>query len=257
MPSSTAKARLFVEPDLAPGRRLALSPGQAHYVNHVMRLGTGERIALFNGRDGEWAAAISRAGKGAVEVDVGDRVRLQREEPGPWLAFAPIKKARTDFIVEKATELGVSRLLPVITRRTVPSRVNVVRLAATAVEAAEQCGRLTVPRIDEPLTLDQLATDWPSERTLLVLDETGGGRPLAEVLQASYPGNTEGPYPNQGILAGPEGGFEPSELDGFDILPFVIRVGLGPRTLRTETAALSALACWQAILGDGRDSIRP
>jgi len=217
-----------------------------------MRLGVGDPLTLFNGREGEWAAAISRAGKGTIEVTIDDRLRPQREEPGPWLAFAPVKKARTDFIVEKATELGVSRLLPVITRRTGPSRVNVARLAATAIEAAEQCGRLTVPRIDEPLTMDKLAADWPSDRTLLVLDETGAGRPLAEVLQASCPGNTGSPYPNQGILAGPEGGFDPSELDGFDILPFVIRVGLGPRTLRTETAALSALACWQAILGDGR-----
>lgn len=252
MPSSRAKARVYVDADLAAGLSIELTGGQFHYLRHVMRLGAGDGVALFNGRDGEWLATIDGLGKSALIVVLGERLRPQRPEVDLWVAFAPIKKARTDFIVEKATELGASRLLPVITRRTEVSRVKVDRLAATATEAAEQCGRLTVPAVDGPVALDRLAADWPTDRVLLVLDETGGGRPIGEVLLESRPAASGDPVGPHGILVGPVGGFEADELDGLGKLPFAVRVGMGSRILRVETAVVSALACWQALMGDWR-----
>ena len=252
MPSCRAKARVFVDADLAAGVSLDLVGGPFHYLRHVMRLGVGDAVALFNGRDGEWLATVGAAGKSAIGVALGERLRPQRPEGDLWVAFAPIIKARTDFIVEKATELGASRLLPVITRRTEVSRVNVDRLTAHAVEAAEQCGRLTVPGVDRPVALDRLAADWPADRVLLVLDETGGGRPIGEVLLESRPAEAADPVGPHGFLIGPVGGFEADELDGLGRLPFAVRVGMGSRILRVETAVVSALACWQALMGDWR-----
>lgn len=250
MDGKSARVRLHVAADLAAGGAVDLAPEQAHYVSRVMRLGPGDALLLFNGRDGEWLAEIAETAKGRVRVRPEHRTREQRPEPGPWLAFAPLKKAETVFLVEKATELGVERLIPVATRRTVGGRVNVQRLIANAVEAAEQCERLTVPTVAEPTTLSRLLADWPRERTMFVGDERGGGKPLAEVLMASRPKASE-TAPSHGFLIGPEGGFEREELDGLRDLPFVTRVGLGPRILRAETAAVAALACWQAIVGDG------
>lgn len=256
MPSCRAqarpKARVFVDADLAAGVSLELTGGPFHYLRHVMRMGVGDAVALFNGREGEWLATIGRVGKSALGAAVGERLRPQRPEGDLWVAFAPITKARTDFIVEKSTELGASRLLPVITRRTEVSRVNVDRLAANAVEAAEQSGRLTVPEVTEPVSLDRLADDWPEDRTLLILDETGGGRPIGEVLLESRPAVPGDPVRPHGILVGPVGGFEADELDGLGILPFAVRVGMGSRILRVETAVVSALACFQALMGDWR-----
>lgn len=252
MPPCRAKARVFVDADLAAGVSLDLVGGPFHYLRHVMKLGVGDGVALFNGRDGEWLATVGRVGKSVLGAVVGERLRPQRPEGDLWVAFAPITKARTDFIVEKATELGASRLLPVITRRTEVSRVNVERLAANAVEAAEQCGRLTVPQVMGLVALDRLAADWPADRALLILDETGGGRPIGDVLLESRPAVPGDPVRPHGILVGPVGGFEADELDGLGILPFAVRVGMGSRILRVETAVVSALACWQALMGDWR-----
>ncbi len=249
MSPKLAKTRLFVDGDLAPGRRVVLGDGQAHYLGHVMRLGQGDPVALFNGRDGEWLAWVTEAARKGWTVTADACIRPQRREPDIWLAFAPVKKTRTDFLVEKATELGVSRLCPVFTRRTATARVNLARLGAQAKEAAEQCGRLTVPDVASPLELSAFAAAWPAERPLLVADETGGGAPIAEVVADG--GEGLGPM---GILVGPEGGFDPSELDLLVGLPFVTPVGLGPRVLRAETAALSVLACWQALCGDLREA---
>jgi 16S rRNA (uracil1498-N3)-methyltransferase len=182
---------------------------------------------------------------------VEERRRAQAPGPDLWLAFAPIKRARLDFLVEKAVELGVSRLQPVMTRHTAVSRVNQERLAANAREAAEQCERLSVPVVREARPLFDLMADWPSGRRLLVCSELGAAPPLSEVLQAA----TEQPKTPWAILVGPEGGFARSELDGLRKLPFVTAVGLGPRILRSDTAALFALAVWQAFLGD--DATRP
>ncbi len=251
MTKARTTPRLFVDVGLGPDSSLALDPAQTHYLGHVMRLRPGDRVRLLNGRDGEWSAVIENLGKNSCTVNINRSLRPQNTEPGPWLAFAPVKKTQTDFIVEKATELGASRLCPVFTSRTNSARINLDRMRARVIEASEQCGRLTVPDIAGPETLDRLMTEWPADRRLLVLDESGVGQPIAEVLE----GLREGPdriSHDCGFLTGPEGGFEESELDALRKLDFVTGVGLGWRILRAETAALAALACWQAILGDGQ-----
>jgi 16S rRNA (uracil1498-N3)-methyltransferase len=241
-------ARLFVPADLAAGARVALDEGQAHYLKHVLRLGPGGRVGLFNGRDGEWRAVIAAQDRRATTLAVEGQSRPQAPEPDLWLLFAPVKRAPIDFVTEKATELGASALIPVLTRRTIASRVNTDRLAAIAREAAEQCERLTVPRIAEPVRLEDLP-DLLDDRWLVVCDETGG-RPIAEAVRV------ESPKKAAAILVGPEGGFAPGELDAILKLPFASRVGLGPRVLRADTAALAALAVFQALAGDWH-SARP
>ena len=253
MSMSRPKVRLFVVDALDEGEAINVSAAQAHYLQRVMRLSTGDGVALFNGRDGEWIARISAIGKGRCSVVVEGLHRNQRNEPDLWLAFAPVKKARLDFMVEKATELGVSRLWPVFTRHTVAGRVNLERMRANAMEAAEQCERLSVPEICEAVTLDRLIDAWPVERHLLVMDETGSGRPISEALGVFHR-PLPGEFAGCGILVGPEGGFAPSELDALRKLSFVTLVGLGPRILRADTAALSALVCWQASMGDWGDA---
>ncbi len=242
--------RLHVEEHLAEGVAVGLDHGRAHFLRSVLRLAKGARVALFNGRDGEWLARLEGLGKGWASLAVERRLREQDETPDLWLAFAPIKRARIDFLAEKATELGVARLLPVFTRHTAVGRVNVERLAANAREAAEQCRRLSVPEVAEPRELFALLSDWPAERRLLLCSEAGEARPIAEVLaELAESGAAAGPA---AVMTGPEGGFAPDELDALTKLPFVTPVGLGPRILRADTAALAALACWQAVLGDGR-----
>jgi len=221
---------------------------QCHYLVHVMRINAGDRIALFNGEDGEWQACVDRVGKNDCILNVDDNLRPQEPETGPWLAFAPLKKTRTQFVVEKATELGVSRLWPVFTGRTTTDRVNLQRLRAHAIEAAEQCDRLTVPIISEPSILSDLVADWPNDRRLLVMDCSGQGTPLLNVLSSMGAPVAEGRQQPPGLLVGPEGGFTRAELDDVAALPFATAVALSSRTLRAETAALSALACWQAVV---------
>lgn len=240
-----------MEAALGPGAAVGLAPEQAHYLRSVMRLGVGAPLALFNGRDGEWQARIEALGKGWASCAVERQLRPQAGEADVWLVFAPIKRARIDFIAQKATELGVSGLWPVFTRHTAMSRVNLERLRANAVEAAEQSARLTVPEIREPVTLDEALVRWPAERRILLCDESGGGVPIAEALAVS--GAKPAPW---AVLIGPEGGFSPAELDRLRKLPIVTAVGLGPRLLRADTAALAALACWQALAGDWRGARR-
>ena len=243
------KTRLFTAADLAAGDTVPLAAAQARHLFRVMRLGPGAVVALFNGHDGEWRAVVDSAAGDGGTLRVLERLRPQRPEPDLWLAFAPLKKTATDFVVEKATELGVSVLQPVFSRLTATRRVNCERLAANAAAAAEQCRRLSVPEVREAAPLPRVLAGWPPGRTLLALDESGGGEPIAEVL-ARLGG--DGPAPAHGILSGPEGGFAASELDALRKLAFVVPVGLGPRILRAETAAVAALACWQAALGDWR-----
>lgn len=241
------KIRLFVDAALATGAAVAATPGQAHYLRSVMRAGQGEAVLLFNGRDGEWVAGLDWGGKDRCRFAVESLRRPQGPAPDLWIAFAPLKKTGTDFVVEKATELGVSRLIPVFTRHTATARVRRERLIANAVEAAEQCGRLEVPEVAEPLALADLVAAWPAGRRLLVADETGRGRPLADALAA-----TGTARPPLALMVGPEGGFADEELDALDKLPFAVPVSLGPRTLRAETAAVAGLACIQALAGDWR-----
>lgn len=242
---SFTRVRLYVEADLSPAMPLTLDRDQSHYLANVMRRAAGDRVALFNGRDGEFWADITDARRGAVSVETGEQMRAQASEPDLWLAFAPIKRAAVDFLVAKATELGVSRLVPVLTARTNTERVNTKRLRANAIEAAEQSERLTVPDIAEPVKFSGLLRDWPADRTLLFGDETGQGRPVAEVARAC----AQAPSP-LAVMTGPEGGFAPDELDRLGELTFVTPIGLGPRVLRADTAALAALSVIQAIAGD-------
>lgn len=241
--ASEFKTRLFVDFDLATGTVVALDGDRAHFLRNVLRLKPGDRIALFNGRDGEWSAGIADLGKRAAALEVGDLIRGQPTEADIWLAFAPIKRARIDFVAEKATELGASVLWPVFTRYTSMDRVNVERLRANAIEAAEQCWRLTVPEVREPVRFEEMLEQWPTERRLICCDETGAGAPIVDAVK-------DLPRGPAGLLIGPEGGLAKEELDRLDKTPNVCRVGLGPRILRAETAALAALACWQAAVGD-------
>jgi 16S rRNA (uracil1498-N3)-methyltransferase len=244
------KLRLFIENDLGDGATIILGRDQSHYIANVMRAATGDGVALFNGRDGEWAGEITSLGKRAVDLRVVDRLRPQVPEPDLWLAFAPIKRGRIDYVAAKATELGVARLIPVMTARTQMTRVNTGRLRANAIEAAEQCERLTVPDVSEPVSLSEMLSTWPAERRLLVGDETGGGQPIAQVAHEIAAG-AKLPC---AILVGPEGGFSVDELDALGKLAFVTKVGLGPRVMRADTAAIAALSVIQAIAGDWRDS---
>jgi 16S rRNA (uracil1498-N3)-methyltransferase len=238
--------RLFVEDDLAQGAVLTLDGPRAHYLRDVLRLGVGAEVLLFNGRDGEWQAKVIATAKRSLNLVLETQTRPQAPEPDLWLCFAPVKKARIDFIAEKATELGVSALVPVLTRRTNVERVNLERLRANAVEAAEQTERLTVPDVREPASLDQMLKSWLATRRLLIADETGGGKPILDALADAQPG----PW---AVLIGPEGGFTREELDRIAALPGVLPVGLGPRILRADTAAIAALACLQAAIGDWRE----
>lgn len=239
--------RLFVTADLAAGAEIPLAEGQAHYLRAVMRRSAGDGIALFNGRDGEWRAVLSELGKRRAVARAEALSRPQTAEPDLWLVFAPLKRTATDLIAQKATEMGVSALLPVFTARTDAQRVNTDRLAAIAMEAAEQCERLSVPRVAEPRPLDALLGDWPADRRLILCDETGRAPPAAEVFGAleTDPAGAPG-----ALMIGPEGGFAKGELDRLRKLEFVTPVALGPRILRAETAAVAVLALWQSALGD-------
>jgi 16S rRNA (uracil1498-N3)-methyltransferase len=252
---SRTKVRLFVAAALSLGASVPLSPDQAHYANKVMRLGPGDRARLFNGRDGEWRARIEALGRKGAAAVAEEQLRAQSSEPDAGLLFAPLKKSALDFLIAKATELGVAELRPVMTRRTTSERVNIERLRAQAIEAAEQCERLTVPEVRPMLTLERALGDWNDTRRLFVADETGGGAPVAEAFSGARAAT--GPQGPVAFLVGPEGGFERSELDALARLPFVTRVALGPRILRAETAALALLACWQALAGDGRSPPPP
>lgn len=242
MSETRPKIRLFVESELANGQTVQLAGPQAHYLRSVMRLGPGDAIAVFNGVDGEWRATVDDLRKSGGSLCIADQLRPQTEEPDVWLLFAPVKRAAVDFLVQKATELGVSRLVPVVTRRTVVERANVDRLRAVAIEAAEQSHRLSVPEIATPLPLDRVIDEWPAQRPLIFCDEAGGP-PLAAVLR-----DRADSFHAPAILIGPEGGFDEMERKWLGELPFSTAVSLGPRILRAETAALAALAIWQGLI---------
>lgn len=240
-------ARLYVEHDLDKGRSIGLTAAQAHYLKHVLRLSAGARVSLFNGRDGEWMSRIDTIGRGWGSLKVEEHLRDQADEPDLWLLFAPIKRARLDFLVQKAVELGVSRISPVYTERTEVKRLNLERHRTNVIEAAEQCERLSLPEFTEPCGLAAALETFPSNRQLLVCAERGDAMPLDALLHEPQSKGV-----SHAFLCGPEGGFSQTELDGLGKLSFIRFVSLGPRILRAETAALSAVACWQAVLGDWR-----
>ena len=244
MTEAAPRIRLYVADDLAPDQVVGPAPNQAHYLRHVMRCRPGDEIALFNGRDGEWRARIEGFGKGWCSLALLEQRRRQATEAGPALLFAPIKRSRIDALVEKATELGVAALQPVLTRRTTVARVNIDRLRLIAIEAAEQSGRLTVPEVTAPLGLESLLAQWPLGRRLLFLDEAGGVAPLVEALAGAPPGES------WALLIGPEGGFDDDEREILGARDFVIAAGLGPRILRAETAGIAVVAAVLYELGE-------
>lgn len=248
-PRARPRLRLFVPEAFTAGQSLELSAAQSHYVAQVMRARTGEAVALFNGQDGEWLAEIRQMTKKTVVLAPVERLREQKPGPDLWLAFAPVKN-KVDVIVEKAVELGVSALLPVFTRHAVVTSLNHAKLAAYAVEAAEQCERLDVPRIQEFRDIPALLADWPTDRLLLHADESGGGADLRTLLPTLPAGG------KLAVLIGPEGGFAQEERDRLRRHPAVRLCGLGPRVLRSDTAVVAALACVQAWLGDWQEQPR-
>jgi 16S rRNA (uracil1498-N3)-methyltransferase len=235
--------RLFVDQPLAEGATLTLDGAPANYLGNVLRLAPGARVKLFDDRTGEWLAEIVEAGKKRITLAVAQHLRTREPVPDLWLLFAPIKRGRIDWLVEKATELGVARLVPVITRRTVVERLNLDRLRAHIVEAAEQCGRTALAELAEPEKLAALIAAWPAGRILYFADETGG-EPLRPTSQPAA------------ILIGPEGGFTDEERAAIRALKQARPVGLGPRILRADTAALAAIALWMAAAGDWCTSSR-
>ena len=236
--------RLFVDAALEAGAPVALAAAQVHYLRHVMRRATGDRIRLFNGRDGEWEGTIDALTAHRADVVPGARLAEQPPAPALRLLFSPLKSERTRFVVEKATELGAGAIHPVLTRRGQTRRVNTERLRAHAIEAAEQCGRLEVPQVTAPALLADALAAWPPERRLLVCDPEAG-IPIAEAL-------ADGNGAPWAILVGPEGGFAPEERRVLAAHPAAVSARLGPRTLRAETAVAAALACFQALAGDWR-----
>ncbi|HEY1612973.1 MAG TPA: 16S rRNA (uracil(1498)-N(3))-methyltransferase [Rhizomicrobium sp.] len=232
------KVRLYVEAALGAGVHVAPDTQQTHYLLHVMRAGVGSHVRLFNGRDGEWLARIDSVTRRDCSLVCESRTAAQERSCDLWLLFAPVKKTPADYLAQKATELGVSALQPVFTRRTIVHRVNSERVRANAIEAAEQSGRLTVPEIREPVDLEKIVAQWPRDRRLLFCDE-GGAPPMLEAIA----GKTHGPW---AVLTGPEGGFDPEERAMIRAMAAAVPVSLGKRILRADTAALAALAICQA-----------
>ncbi len=238
-----AKIRLFIDHPLAEGQAVELNADQAHYLSSVMRQAPGAEISVFNGRDGEWLARIERLAKRSGEMVALHQTAPQLDPPDLWLIFAPIKKTRTDFIVEKAAELGAARILPVQTDHTNSERIRQDRLQAHAVEAAEQCGGTFVPEVCDLVPLARLLDGWDMERRILWADEALAG--TAQVLSGL-------PHGAWAILIGPEGGWSESERRRLCTMECITRISLGPRILRADTAAVASLALWQASLGDWR-----
>jgi 16S rRNA (uracil1498-N3)-methyltransferase len=238
-PASTP--RLYVETPLSDGAEVRIEGGQAHYLSGVMRLKQGDPVRLFDDRTGEWIAEIAATAKRDLTLRIVTQLGPREAVPDLWLCAAPIKKGRIDWVAEKACELGVARLVPVLTRRTVVDRLNLDRLRAHMIEAAEQCGRTALPTLAEPVKIETLLTRWPADRMLYFADEEGGA-PLSEI---ALPGPSA-------ILIGPEGGFDPQERAQIRALPQARAVALGPRILRADTAAVAAVALWMAAAGDWR-----
>jgi 16S rRNA (uracil1498-N3)-methyltransferase len=246
MPRSDFTAtRLFIDAPLRAALRIALDAAQANYLANVLRAKPGDGLLVFNGRDGEWRSTVERTGKRDLTLAIDRQTRPQPSAGDLHYLFAPLKHARLDYVVQKAVEMGASRLQPVLTRHTQVDRVNLDRMRSNAIEAAEQCGILSIPQIDAPTRFDTLVTGWPPARTLVFCDEAADVCDPVAALQAG-PG---GPY---AVLIGPEGGFSADERTQLLRLPRIVRLSLGPRILRADTAAVAALALVQGVVGDSR-----
>jgi 16S rRNA (uracil1498-N3)-methyltransferase len=235
--------RLFVDLDLSAGGTITLPPPASHYLTQVMRRVAGDSVRLFDDRSGEWHGVVAMPHRKATVIDLVTRLSPREPVADLWLCAAPLKRGRIDWVAEKACELGVARVVPVLTARTVVDKLNLDRLRAHMVEAAEQCGRTALPDLAEPVMLAALLAGWEPGRALVFADETGGA-PLAATLAA-----TRAPV---AIVIGPEGGFTPAERAAIRALPQTLAVGLGPRILRADTAAVAAIAVWQAVAGNSQ-----
>ena len=240
--------RLFVDAPLAEGARITLSREQANYLLNVLRLAAGDSVIIFNGIDGEWRAVLADTGRKAASLDVTQALRAQEAGPDIHYLFAPLKHARLDYMVQKAVEMGASRLRPVLTRRTQAQRVNLERMRANVIEAAEQCGILTIADIEEPLTLEKALAQWPQDLLLVFCDEDA---PMADPVAALR--HRAAPGAPIAVLIGPDGGFDPSERALLMRMEQTLAISLGPRILRADTAAVAALALVQAAVGDNRN----
>lgn len=240
--------RLFVERPLESGVHIELGTDQAHYLLNVLRMPEGAELLIFNGQDGEWRARLVVGRKKSATLQVQSQTRPQLPGPDIEYLFAPLKHARLDYMVQKAVELGVSRLAPVLTRRTVPDRVNLQRMRANAIEAAEQCGVLRIPAIDEPQDLTRRLSAWDAARPLVFCDEAAPVQDPLSALSRIKPGPCA-------VLVGPEGGFDAGERQALLSHPFVTAVSLGPRIMRADTAAVAILSLVNATLGDWKSAI--
>lgn len=239
------KARIFVDLPLNVGGQTALPEEKSHYLTNVMRLKDGDKLVCFNGIDGEFAAKIVSAHKKQTLIVITEQLRQQQNSPDIWLLFAPLKKDRTDFLIEKAVELGATKLVPVITKHTITDKIRPERLKMQIIEAAEQCERLDIPTLADAIKLNDLLNGWNQHRTLYFMDERGKGQSCA----VAFAKKTK----SAALLIGPEGGFADEEANTLYQLPFVNTISLGPRILRAETAATASLAIWQAVAGDWKE----
>jgi len=243
--------RLYVDALLEPGAQIPLDAGQANHVANVLRLSSGDPVLVFNGRDGEWRASLAPAGKRAFALNIDARSREQTRALDLHYLFAPLKHARLDYMVQKAVEMGASRLQPVITRHVQVSRLNLARMRANAIEAAQQCGILSLPEIGAPLSFERMIAERHADRLLVFCDEDAEVRDPVAALSEVRPSHVAKPVP-LAVLIGPEGGFAPEERRTLAALPNTVRLSLGPRILRADTAAVAALALVGAVLGDWR-----
>jgi 16S rRNA (uracil1498-N3)-methyltransferase len=245
MPYDFRSPRLFVRADLSEGMEIAAEHAQANYLINVLRLKTGDNILVFNGRHGEWQARVETVGRKSLNLIPEEQVRAQIPTPDLHYLFAPLKHARLDYLVQKAVEMGSGRLQPIVTQFTQVARVNLGRMEANVIEAAEQCGILSIPELATPMRLSDVLAGWDAKRRLIFCDEAA---PIANPLDA-LKSLSPGPV---ALLIGPEGGFSPEERDNLLSLPYVTALSLGPRILRADTAAVAALALVQASIGDWR-----
>ncbi|MBX9778318.1 MAG: 16S rRNA (uracil(1498)-N(3))-methyltransferase [Xanthobacteraceae bacterium] len=243
--------RLFIDAPLAAGARLTLDGAQANYLKNVLRLKAGDGVLVFNGRDGEWRAALADSGKRSAVLVVGEQTRPQTKPRDLHYLFAPLKHARLDYMVQKAVEMGASRLQPITMQHGQVGRINLERMRANAIEAAEQCGILNIPEVAEPVAFDRMIATREPSRVLVFCDEAADVRDPVAALASARRGTESPPL---AVLIGPEGGFAEHERAALTALPNVVRLALGPRILRADTAAVAALALVGAVLGDWREA---
>ena len=246
MTAKPPRSRFFVDQPLDEGAEIRLADDQLHHARSVLRLQPGRPVRVFNSRDGEWLGQVGSLERRRGRIEVQHRLRPPAPPLDFWMCFGVAKRGAVELIVEKATELGVGRLVPAVTTYSDPGRMNLDRLGTIALGATEQCERLGPPTIDPPRPLEEILSNWPADRRLLVAVEAGPAQPFSS-------GTSDMAGMHAGALVGPEGGFAPSELDALEELPFVSRVSLGPRVLRVETAAIAIMVCWQAMAGDWND----